>query len=168
MSKHKELLQELEGYARSAAGIEALMAHIARRLHEQMTRYNWVGFYLADESLPPTLVLGPYVGSFLPLQRVSFDVGLCGHAATTRKTVVVNDVHANLHYVSAADLVKSEMVVPILVRNRLVGEIDVESYFVDTFTKQDQEFVEACTALVGGFMETHAMAAVAGAQRSCV
>jgi hypothetical protein len=44
----------------------------------------------------------------------------------------------------------------------------VESYFVDTFTKQDQEFVEACTALVGGFMETHAMAAVAGAQRSCV
>jgi len=160
MSKHEQLLKELQGYARSATGVEALMAHIAQRLHEEMARYNWVGFYLADESLPGTLVLGPYKGSFLPLERVSFDVGLCGHAATTRKTVVVNDVNTNLHYVSAADLVKSEMVVPVLVGNALVGEIDVESYFVGTFSKQDQEFVEACTALVGRFIEKRAIEAV--------
>jgi L-methionine (R)-S-oxide reductase len=156
MSNYEQLLQELEGYARSATGVEALMAHIAQRLHKEMARYNWVGFYLADESLPRTLVVGPYEGSFLPLQRISFDVGLCGQAATTRRTVVVNDISANLHYVSATDLVKSEMVVPILVGNALVGEIDVESYFVGTFSKQDQEFVEACTALVGRFMEKRA------------
>jgi L-methionine (R)-S-oxide reductase len=160
MSKYEQLLQELEGYARSATGVKALMAHIAQRLHKEMARYNWVGFYLADESLPGTLVLGPYEGSFLPLQRISFDEGLCGHAATTRRTVVVNDITANLHYVSAADLVKSEMVVPVLVGNALVGEIDVESYFVGTFSKRDQEFVEACTALVGRFMENRRSGAV--------
>jgi len=160
MSKHRELLQELEGYARSADGVESLMVYIARRLHEQMARYNWVGFYLADPSLPKTLVLGPYVGSFVPLERISFGAGLCGAAAATRKTVVVNDVAADMRYVSRADLVKSEMVVPVLVKDKLVAEIDVESYFAGTFTQQDQEFVESCVALVSRFMEIHGVMAV--------
>jgi len=160
MSTQKELLQELEGYARTANGVEALMAYIARRLHEQMARYNWVGFYLADPSLPRTLVLGPYVGSFVPLERITFGAGLCGTAAATLKTVVVNNVAADLRYVSRADLVKSEMVVPVVVRERLVAEIDVESYFAGTFTQQDQQFVESCVALVSRFMETHGIMAV--------
>jgi putative methionine-R-sulfoxide reductase with GAF domain len=155
MSKHKELLEELQGYARAASGAGNLMERIAHRLHEQMARYNWVGFYLADPALPRTLVLGPYVGSFVPLERISFDAGLCGAAASTRKTVVVNNVTADLRYVSRADLVKSELVVPVLARNELVAEIDVESYFVETFLQQDQEFVEACAALVGRFIEIH-------------
>ena len=172
MSKHKELLQELEGYARSATGVESLMAHIARRLHEEMARYNWVGFYLVDPSVSRTLVLGPYVGSFVPLEKISFGAGLCGTAASTQKTVVVNDVAKDLRYVSRADLVKSEMVAPVLVKNELVAEIDVESYFVDTFPKADQEFVESCAALVGRFMEargvTEVKNAAAGQQRSNV
>src|SRR5215831_14867575 len=146
MATHKELQLELEEYARSAEGVESLMAHIARRLHEQMARYNWVGFYLADAALPRTLVLGPYVGSFVPLERISFGAGLCGTAAATRKTVVVNDVAADPRYVNRAEMVRSEMVAPVVLKNNLVAEIDVESYFAGTFTKQDQEFVEACAA----------------------
>jgi putative methionine-R-sulfoxide reductase with GAF domain len=130
------------------------MAHIAHRVHERMARYNWVGFYLADPSIPKTLVLGPYVGSFVPLQKISVGAGLCGTAAATKKTVVVNDVTADLRYVSRADMVRSEMVAPVLVKNELVAEIDVESYFVGTFTPQEREFVESCTALVGRFMES--------------
>jgi L-methionine (R)-S-oxide reductase len=45
--------------------------------------------------------------------------------------------------------VKSEIVVPILVKNKLIGELDIESYFTGAFTKPEQEFVEACAALVG-------------------
>ena len=159
MSAHTELLQELEGYARSASGVELLMLHIARRLHEKMTRYNWVGFYLADPSQPKTLVLGPYVGSFVPLDRISFGVGLCGTAAASRKTVLVNDVTADPRYVNRADLVKSEMVVPVVVRDELVAEIDVESYFVGTFTQQEQQFVESCVALISRFMVIHGLTA---------
>ena len=136
------------------------MQFIARRLHEEKARYNWVGFYLADPSLPRTLVLGPYVGSFVPLERITFGAGLCGTAAATLKTVVVNNVAADLRYVSRADLVKSEMVVPVVVREKLVAEIDVESYFAGTFTQQDQQFVESCVALVSRFMETHGIMAV--------
>jgi L-methionine (R)-S-oxide reductase len=158
MSKHKELLQELEEYGRSAAGVEDLMAHICRRLHEEMARYNWVGFYIADAAAPRTLFLGPYVGSFLPLEKLSFDVGLCGAAASSRRTVVVNSVAADLRYVSATTMVKSEMVTPVLVNSRLVAEIDVESYFAETFAQTDQEFVESCAALVARFMERHGIA----------
>jgi GAF domain-containing protein len=155
MSKYRELLQELERYAASANVVESLMAHISSRLHEEMPRYNWVGFYVAAGTAPGTLVLGPYVGSFVPLEKISFGAGLCGLAAVTRKTVVVNDVSSDLRYVNRAEMVKSEMVVPVIARNELVAEIDVESYFAGTFTAQDQEFVEACAALVGRFMETH-------------
>ena len=50
-------------------------------------------------------------------------------------------------------MVKSNIVVPILVKNRVVAEIDVESYFADTFTKPDQAFIESCGALVGRYTE---------------
>jgi putative methionine-R-sulfoxide reductase with GAF domain len=157
MSKHKELLHELEMHERSAVGVEGLMAHICQRLHEEMARYNWVGFYVADASVPRTLFLGPYVGSFLPLERVSFDVGLCGAAASNQRTVVVNNVATDLRYVSATTMVKSELVVPVMANKKLVAEIDVESYFSGTFTENDQEFVESCAALVGRFMERRGM-----------
>jgi L-methionine (R)-S-oxide reductase len=48
--------------------------------------------------------------------------------------------------------VKCEIVVPIFAKNQLAGELDVESYFLGTFTKEDQEFVEACASLVGGYL----------------
>src|SRR5262249_23313117 len=123
-------------------------------------RYNWVGFYLADPSLPRTLVLGPYVGSFMPLETISFGAGLCGAAAETRQTVVVNDVAADPRYVNRADMVRSEMGAPVMVRNELVAEIDVESYFAGTFTSQDREFIEACAVLVARFMEIRGITAV--------
>ena len=152
MSRYKELLEEFEGYARASHQVESLMEYIARRLHEHMARYNWVGFYLMEDSAPPALVLGPHVGSFTPRTRIALDQGLCGAAASTGKTVVVNNVATDPRYIGG-DMVKSNMVVPILVKNRVVAEIDVESYFADTFAKPDQAFIESCGALVGRYME---------------
>jgi len=155
MSKYKELVQEFAGYARAARTAEFLMEYIARRLHEQIARYNWAGFYLMEDSVPPVLVLGPHAGSFTPTERISLHQGLCGAAATTEKTVVVNNVAADPRYLGS-EMVKSNIVVPIKVKNRVAAELDIESYFADTFSKADQEFVEACAALVGRYMEMHA------------
>jgi putative methionine-R-sulfoxide reductase with GAF domain len=164
MSEHQELLLELEGYARSANGVESLMAQLATGLHERKARYNWVGFYLVDGSSPKSLVLGPYAGSFVPLAKISFGAGLCGTAAATKKSVVVNNVAADMRYIARADMVKSEMVVPVLVKNELAAVIDIESYFTGTFTPQDQEFLESCGALVGRFMELRGIAAVTASE----
>ncbi|HLK52411.1 MAG TPA: GAF domain-containing protein, partial [Candidatus Angelobacter sp.] len=56
-------------------------------------------------------------------------------------------------YMAGSELVKSEIVVPVLVKGALFGEIDINSYFANTFAPQDQEFVEACAALVGSYLE---------------
>lgn len=153
MSKHKELLQGFHLFAETAATTAALMTHISQRLHDQMARYNWVGFYLVDQKDPGMLVVGPYVGSFNPNEQIPLNKGLCGAAATTRQTVVVNDVANDPRYLSGSEIVKANMVVPIFARNELVAELDIESYFANTFPRAEQTFAEEIAVLVGKFME---------------
>jgi L-methionine (R)-S-oxide reductase len=153
MSKHQELLQGFGHFADSAPNAAALMTHISQRLHDQLARYNWVGFYLVDPADPGMLVVGPYVGSFSPNARIPLNKGLCGAAATTRQTVVVNDVSNDPRYLSGSEIVKANMVVPIFARNELVAELDIESYFANTFPRTEQTFAESIALLVGKFME---------------
>jgi GAF domain-containing protein len=117
-----------------------------------MPRYNWVGFYLLDPAEADVLIVGPYMGSFTPNFRIPLNQGLCGAAASTGQTVVVNDVSKDERYLSGSSLVKSEIVVPILAGNNLKGELDVESYFTGTFTKAEQTFVEACANVVAKYL----------------
>src|ERR1035437_9791902 len=162
MTRHDELLQEFEAFGRSARGVKFLMEQIAQRLHEKMTRYNWVGFYLMEAPAFDALVLGPYVGSFSPTPRIPLDKGLCGAAATSGEAVVVNNGGADPRYLGS-DLVKSNIVVPIFVKKsevkksevkkRVVAELCIESYFADTFTTAEQKFIESCAALVGRYLE---------------
>ncbi len=155
----EELLKDFSAYSRSAEGSKSavLMQHIAQRLHESTTRYNWVGFYLMEAALD-ALALGPYVGSFMPTLRIPLDQGLCGAAASSGKSVVVNNVAADPRYLGS-DLVKSNMVAHIFVKNRVVAELCIESNFADTFNPPEQKFIESCAALVGQSMEKEAQAA---------
>jgi L-methionine (R)-S-oxide reductase len=147
-AEHKELLLEFQEHAKSAGTATALMQHIAQRLHEKMARYNWVGFYLVDKADPNMLVMGPYVGSFTPNVCIPLQSGLCGAAATTRQTVVVDDVRKDPRYLQGSSMVISEIVVPIEVRGVVVGELDVESYFPSTFSEPEREFLETCARIV--------------------
>jgi L-methionine (R)-S-oxide reductase len=152
MAEHDELLAEFQQFAKTASTANSVMEHMAQRLHEKKARYNWVGFYLIDRVDPNVLVVGPYVGSFTPNARIPLSSGLCGAAASSGKTVIVDDVRKDPRYLAGSSLVISEMVVPILVGNKLVGELDVESYFPSTFTRPEQDFVEACAKIAGKAM----------------
>jgi L-methionine (R)-S-oxide reductase len=149
-----KLLREFEDFARSAANVTKLMEKISQRLHEEMARYNWVGFYVVDPSDPGALVVGPFVGSFTPNARIPLNVGLCGAAASSGQSVVVHDVSKDSRYLAGSSLVKSEIVVPIFVKKKLAAELDIESYFSNTFTKPEQEFAEACAKVVADYLET--------------
>jgi GAF domain-containing protein len=148
----KELLHELQSYALTAPTAQSVMERIANRLHEKMTRYNWAGFYLVDPADPGYLIVGPFAGSFTPNARIPLNIGLCGAAATSGQVVVVQDVSTDPRYLAGSSLVKSEIVVPIYVNRKLAAELDVESYFADTFTKSEQEFIEACASLVANYL----------------
>jgi len=149
---HEDLLRELQDFARTASTPNALMEHISQRLHEKMTRYNWVGFYLVDPADSGILLVGPYVGSFTPNARIPLNTGLCGAAATSGQTVVVHDVSKDPRYLAGSPLVKCEIVVPIFVKGKLAAEFDIESYFTGTFVDAEKTFVEACAGVVGKYL----------------
>jgi GAF domain-containing protein len=159
MSTHAELLSQVERLAAEASDTETLMQRLADHVHSVIPRYNSVSFRLIDPANPGTLILGPYTGSFTPQLRIPFGQGLCGTAAITGKTIVVNDVAGDIRYLQASSIVKSEIVVPIFVRGKFTAEIDIQSYFVDTFKDpNDCSFVESCAKVAERFMEAHSMA----------
>lgn len=151
--EQRQLLEELQEIGRTARTVESVMEQIAKSLHEKMTRYNWVGFYVVDPADAGYLIVGPFVGSFTPNARIPLHTGLCGAAATSGQVLVVQDVSKDARYLSGSSMVKSEIVVPIFVKKKLAGELDVESYFADSFPKTEQEFVEACAAIVAEYLE---------------
>jgi L-methionine (R)-S-oxide reductase len=148
----KELLQEFQTFAAGAPAVQAVMERITKRLHEKMTRYNWVGFYLIDPANSGFLIVGPYAGSFTPNVRIPLNTGLCGAAASSGQTIVVQDVSIDPRYLAGSPLVKSEIVVPIFVNKRIAAELDIESYFTDTFTKSEQEFVESSANIIANVL----------------
>jgi L-methionine (R)-S-oxide reductase len=152
MLLHEELLREFQEFAQTAPTAKSVMEHITQRLHEKMTRFNWVGFYLVDPNDPGFLLVGPFVGSFTPHARIPLDTGLCGAAARTGKTVVVHDVSTDPRYLAGSSMVKCEIVVPIFVNQQLAAELDIESYFAGTFTESEKGFAEACAAAVGKYL----------------
>jgi L-methionine (R)-S-oxide reductase len=146
--KQQSILADFEQFASRATTNKSLMEHVAECLHKEMAYYNWVGFYLVDPADRNFLVVGPFVGSFTPNARIPLTNGLCGAAAVGGETVVVNDVSKDKRYLSGSSMVKAEIVVPLFHKKTLIGELDIESYFADTFTTTEQEFVEACAAIV--------------------
>ena len=152
-ARYKELLSRAEKARSTAGSTEELMQSISDLLHGEIARFNWVGFYMVSKTEPDVLVLGPFTGSFTPLDRIPLHQGLCGTAASTGKSVVVNDVSSDPRYLSGSGLVKSEMVAPVLVKGKVVAEIDVNSYFSATFGRDEQDLVEACAAAVAKRMD---------------
>ncbi len=149
MKGHQEFLAEFEALARSGATADALMQRISSRLHEELVRYNWVGFYLIDRNDASVLVLGPYAGTDTPHKKIPLNQGLCGAAASLKKTMIVNDVANDPRYLMGSEHTKSEIIVPLIVGNHVRGELDINSYFKDTWDAKEQQFVERCASLVG-------------------
>jgi L-methionine (R)-S-oxide reductase len=146
---HKYLLKEFEEFARSAAEPEAMMQRISQRVHLHIPRYNWAGFYLVDKNDPSSLVLGPHTGSFTPTTKISWNQGLCGAAAATRRVIVADNVAEDPRYIQASDLVKSQISVPIIAGNKIVAIFNVESYFLAAFkAAQEREFLDACAKIL--------------------
>jgi L-methionine (R)-S-oxide reductase len=152
--KNQEVWKSLDRLATSTSSANELMASIVKLLHESLLKYNWVGFYMMEPSAdPPMLVLSEFQGVMTPHTRIPLDQGICGAAASTGKTVVVDDVNSDPRYLACSIETKSEIVVPIFVNGRVVGELDIDSHFPAAFTAEDRDLVEHCAHLVGKFLE---------------
>ena len=142
------LLPELDALAKSATSGEALMKGIVALLHEKLTKYNWVGFYMLEKEGGDTLVLGPFKGTMTPHTRIPLNQGICGAAASSGKTIVVDDVNSDSRYLACSLETKSEIVVPVFVRGKVVGELDIDSHFLAAFGPDDRKICEHAANLV--------------------
>src|SRR5258708_37120199 len=148
-----EIKSEIDEMAKTCSTGKELMERICKKLNERMLKYNWVGFYMMDAHEPDVLVLGPFMGAMTPHTRIRLNQGICGAAASTGATVVVDDVSKDPRYLACSPETKSEIVVPVFVRGEVAGELDIDSHFPAAFTVTDRELVEYCAQLVGQRLE---------------
>ena len=152
--KFVEIRSEVDRLNSEAHTADRLMEGITVLLNQEMLKYNWVGFYMLEAGAdPPMLVLGHYQGAMTPHTRIPLNLGICGAAASSGKTVVVDDVKVDRRYLACSLETKSEIVVPIFVRGQVGGELDIDSHFLAAFADEDRELVEHCARLVGKRLE---------------
>jgi L-methionine (R)-S-oxide reductase len=120
----------------------ARMATVASMLANSFPHYFWTGFYVVDETKGDELVVGPYQGT-LGCMRIAFGRGVCGTAAATRQTQVVEDVHAFPGHIACDSRSASEIVVPVIDgRGELIAVFDVDSEQPAAFDAVDREWLE--------------------------
>ena len=120
---------------------EEKLLEICALLNQKIDYYNWVGFYFANHETQ-TLHLGPYVGAQTDHTVIPFGKGICGQVAVSNQNFVVPDVSAQDNYIACSFTVKSEIVVPLFVKNVNIGQIDIDSHKIDPFTDKDERFLE--------------------------
>lgn len=151
----EEVRNEINEAAKGAPNAQELMRSMVKILHTRMLKYNWVGFYMLEPGAePPVLVLGAFEGAMTPHTRIPLNQGICGAAASSGKTVVVDDVNKDPRYLACSLETKSEIVVPVFVRGKVMGELDIDSHFPAAFTPEHQELVQYCAQLMGKKLET--------------
>jgi L-methionine (R)-S-oxide reductase len=150
----EEVRGEITSLAQSSRTAEDLMRSMVKLLHDRMLKYNWVGFYMLEPGAqPPMLVLGAFEGAMTPHTRIPLNQGICGAAASSGQTVVVDDVANDPRYLACSLETKSEIVVPVFARGKVMGELDIDSHFPAAFTSEHQELVQYCAILVGKKLE---------------
>lgn len=156
-SKIDAVRHEITELAQTLPSAQDFMRTMVKVLHERMLKYNWVGFYMLEPGAsPPMLVLGAFEGAMTPHTRIPLNQGICGAAASSGQTVVVDDVGKDPRYLACSLETKSEIVVPVFVRGKVVGELDVDSHFAAAFTSEHQDLVQHCAKLVGEKLEAAA------------
>ena len=142
---YRDLLSALDGLTADEPDAIANMANAAALLWEYLPDLNWAGFY---RNVDGELVLGPFQGKAACI-RIAFGEGVCGTAAATRESQLVEDVHAFPGHIACDAASASELVVPIVVGDRLIGVLDLDSPSVARFDAEDRAGCEALVKVLG-------------------
>src|SRR6185437_7683962 len=141
-ARYAALAEEIAAVLEGEANVVARQATVASMLADAFERYFWTGFYLVDPEKPDELVVGPYQGS-LGCLRIAFGRGVCGAAARSRQTQVVEDVGAFPGHIACDSRAASEIVVPVVdAKGHLIGVFDVDSERPAAFDALDAAWLE--------------------------
>lgn len=137
-------LEQICALIKDEKNVIANLANVSAFLNEILEDINWVGFYLLENN---ELVLGPFQGK-VACFRIPLEKGVCGTAAYQRKTIRVEDVHQFQGHIACDSQSRSEIVVPIIKNNHLIGVLDIDSPSYGRFSQKDQDFLEKVGELI--------------------
>ena len=152
MSNYKDIWSQCETIIHAQVALKEKMQAICDFLGSHMLVYDWVGFYLSDVK-NKKLHLGPFYGEPTEHTSISYGRGICGQAAAAQKTFVIDDVAEEKNYIACSIHVKSEIVVPIIQNQIVVGQIDIDSHTPRAFTQKDQQLLEQICRELATYIE---------------
>ena len=148
---YSEIVPQIESLVAAETDVIANLANVAAVLKEAFG-FFWVGFYLEKKG---QLVLGPFQGP-LACTRIDFNKGVCGHAYTTQKPIVVPDVEKFPGHIACSSATRSEVVVPFFHSDGSVaGVIDVDSDHPDDFNEADVAGLKAVVNVIERVIRSH-------------
>jgi len=146
VSDYRGALEAVDRILNRGGEADDVLRAVVELLHDRFEHYSWVGIYLVDGE---ELVLGPWSGPEATEHvRIPIGAGICGAAAASGRTEVVDDVNADSRYLACFVSTRSEIVAPISYRGRVVGEIDIDSDEPAAFAEADSEFLERVALLI--------------------
>jgi L-methionine (R)-S-oxide reductase len=146
--EHGDALNLIRSAIAEAPGTEAAAQRAVELLHDRFAHYDWVGIYWIDPN-GAELVLGPWIGpEATEHTRIPIGAGICGAAASSGQTVIVDDVDADPRYLACFSTTRSEIVVPIFGDGQVVGEIDIDGDDLGAYDQTDAIFLEEIAALL--------------------
>ncbi len=144
--KYKDVSAQILAVTAGEENIIARMASVCCLLSEAFDSFFWTGFYLVDDQKPDELVVGPYQGS-LGCLRIAFGRGVCGTAAATGETQIVDNVHDFPGHIACDSRSVSEIVVPVFnPAGDLIAVLDVDSTREGNFDDMDRRYLEQMVA----------------------
>jgi putative methionine-R-sulfoxide reductase with GAF domain len=149
MSAHGGALEAVDRIINRGGDADDVLRQIVSVLYDRFDHYSWVGIYLVEDD---ELVLGPWQGPQATEHvRIPVGQGVCGAAAATGRTEVVDDVNADPRYLACFPSTRSEIVVPISYEGRVVAEIDIDSDTPAAFGEEDRRFLERVALLISPY-----------------
>ena len=122
------------------------LSNLSRLIYESIPNTSWCGFYLSLED-KDELYLGPYQGP-IACTLIKYGRGVCGTCALEKKTQLVSNVHECKNHIACSSKTNSEIVVPIIKENKVVGVIDLDSEEFNNFTLEHQKVLEEVSDII--------------------
>ncbi len=146
--EHSDALNLVRQEIAEAPGPDAAAQRAVDMLHDHFAHYDWIGIYWVDGN-GTDLVLGPWIGpDATEHTRIPIGTGICGAAAASGLTEIIDDVNADPRYLACFATTRSEIVVPIFDGREVVGEIDIDGSEPGAFDDTDRRFLEEVAALL--------------------
>lgn len=149
-SIYEEVLLVIDGLLDAQLHEVSMLANVSALLKEKFPYYSWVGFYFTNNSY---LYLGPFQGK-VACETIQFGKGVCGTSFSSKKTIIVEDVHTFEGHIACDSGSNSEIVVPLLnKKDQIIGVLDVDSYRYGAFDQTDQKYLEALVSKLKKYLD---------------